>query len=97
MRKLISLLVPALLVSSFFSSTPVEAATSPQRIVFEDTLSAGGSHSCAVTVAGLVRCWGANWADQTDVPSDLGVVSQVSAGGNHSCAVTVAGLVRCWG
>ena len=51
-----------------------------------------------MTVAGLVRCWGYNGYGQTDVPADLGLVTQVSAGTfKHSCAVTVAGLVRCWG
>jgi hypothetical protein len=50
-----------------------------------------------VTVAGLVRCWGYNGYGQTDVPADLGLVTQVSAGDAHSCALTISGLVRCWG
>jgi hypothetical protein len=50
-----------------------------------------------VTVAGLVRCWGYNGYGRSDVPADLGLVTQVSAGWYTSCAVTVAGLVRCWG
>ena len=57
----------------------------------------GAEHTCALTVAGLVRCWGHNDYGATDVPSDLGAVAQVSAGAGHTCALTVAGLVRCWG
>jgi alpha-tubulin suppressor-like RCC1 family protein len=69
-------------------------------------VSAGQSHSCAVTSAGAVRCWGygelgARPAALSDVPVDVvglgsGVVA-VSAGGHHSCARTSAGTVRCWG
>jgi len=50
-----------------------------------------------VTVAGLVRCWGSNYSGQTNVPSNLGAVTQVSSGGAHVCAVTVAQDVQCWG
>jgi len=60
-------------------------------------VSAGGLHSCALTVDGFVRCWGSSTYGQANPPSDLGVVTQVSAGAYHSCALTVAGLVRCWG
>jgi alpha-tubulin suppressor-like RCC1 family protein len=69
-------------------------------------VSAARSHSCAVTLAGAVKCWGlgglgAGGITQSAVPA--GVVglgagaAAVSAGGNHSCARTKAGAVRCWG
>lgn len=60
-------------------------------------VSAGGSHTCAVTSSGVLYCWGFNGQGQSDVPGDLGTVSQVSAGSTHTCAVTTAGTVRCWG
>jgi alpha-tubulin suppressor-like RCC1 family protein len=67
------------------------------------------AHSCAVTTAGAVRCWGFNGAGQLGdgttidrltsvaVPSLSSGVASVAAGGSHSCAVTTTGAARCWG
>ncbi|MFQ3662513.1 MAG: RCC1 domain-containing protein, partial [Chloroflexaceae bacterium] len=60
-------------------------------------VSTGGSHACAITTAGTLRCWGDNYYGQTSVPADLEPVSQVSAGFFHTCAITTAGTLRCWG
>jgi alpha-tubulin suppressor-like RCC1 family protein len=72
-------------------------------------IAAGVSHSCALTAAGAVKCWGANnWgqlgnASTTDsaVPVQVsgltsGVVA-VATGFGYSCAVTGTGAARCWG
>ena len=70
-------------------------------------VAAGGDHTCAVTSAGGLYCWGRNDAGQvsgTPSPSpvatplkryDSGVVAVV-AGEAHTCAA-IAGEVRCWG
>jgi alpha-tubulin suppressor-like RCC1 family protein len=72
-------------------------------------VAAGGNHSCALTTAGAVHCWGSNGNGQlgdgsttqrtTPVAvSGLGSgVAAIAAGSNHSCALTTAGAVHCWG
>ncbi len=71
-------------------------------------ISAGGSHTCAITPSGGVKCWGANWGGQLgdssttqrSTPNSVmnlsGVVS-VSAGQDHTCAITSTGALKCWG
>ncbi|MFN9470806.1 RCC1 domain-containing protein [Acidovorax sp.] len=73
------------------------------------SLSAGSTHTCAVTAAGAVKCWGFNGSGQlgtnnttsSSVPEDVvglgsGVVS-IAAGTASTCAKTAAGGAKCWG
>jgi hypothetical protein len=72
-------------------------------------ISGGFAHTCAVTDAGAVSCWGSNSHGQlgngttTDelVPVQVSGLtsgaSGVSTGRYHSCAVAAGGAVRCWG
>ena len=72
-------------------------------------VAAGLGHTCALTNAGAVECWGYNGHDElgngqdgdsatpvTVSGLDRGVTS-IAAGLRHSCAVTSAGGAKCWG
>ncbi len=98
--------VVSVLPAGASAGTPINLRAASHRAV---SVAAGGSHSCALTAVGGVRCWGSNKFGQlgdgtlTDRlrPVDVvgltrGVIA-VSAGEGHSCAVTSGGAVKCWG
>src|SRR5690606_5192104 len=88
------------------SSTPVAVSGLGNRVA---TLAAGNAHTCALTIAGGVNCWGINSNGQLgndgDVLSPVPIavaelasgVEAVATGSLHTCAVTRAGGAKCWG
>lgn len=72
-------------------------------------VTGGGSHTCALTTSGSVKCWGYNLygqigdggGDTRSSPVDVvdlsdGIIA-IDAGDGHTCALTVSGEVKCWG
>jgi alpha-tubulin suppressor-like RCC1 family protein len=58
-------------------------------------VSAGDSHTCAISTKGGLACWGLNTDGQTSAPA--GIYKQINAGTYHTCAVRNDGKVLCWG
>jgi alpha-tubulin suppressor-like RCC1 family protein len=71
-------------------------------------LTSGSGHSCALTSAGTVWCWGQNDRGQlglgtlvnalapAEVPNLSGVI-QIEAGASYTCALLEDGTAKCWG
>jgi alpha-tubulin suppressor-like RCC1 family protein len=72
-------------------------------------VTAGQDQSCALSLAGHVKCWGVNYFGQlgnganadTSLPVDVyglpAGISAISTGWAHTCALTTSGGVKCWG
>jgi alpha-tubulin suppressor-like RCC1 family protein len=70
-------------------------------------ISSGGSHTCALTRSGSVKCWGykgsgalgndSRVGHPADVAGVLCDVQEIYAAAHHTCLVTMSGNVRCWG
>lgn len=79
---------------------------SPAPII---AISAGASHTCALSSASIVTCWGDNSEGQLgdgtrsnrSTPAPVieltTLITAIAAGGGHSCALDNAGSVWCWG
>jgi alpha-tubulin suppressor-like RCC1 family protein len=70
-------------------------------------VAAGDSHSCGLTISGVVGCWGANDRGQLgnsgpDTPASMpvgGIANAIviAAGSAFNCALIADGTIRCWG
>lgn len=101
---IILLLALAAIVSRIVTS-PLQAQAQP--LATSSLLAAGQTHTCAVTPAGGLRCWGSpgyllGTGGEADAPTPIDVfgpgsdVKAVVAGQYHTCA-QVRDAVKCWG
>jgi len=83
---------------------PIEIQIPEEKVL---SIAAGTEHTCALTGAGNVYCWGRNDSKQLGVGAspqfspilvpNLTNVQSIAAGGNHTCVLLIGGKVQCWG
>jgi len=59
-------------------------------------IDSGYDHTCVLTKAGGVICWGDGITTPTEITGLTSGVKAISAGFNHTCALTFTGGVKCW-
>jgi Regulator of chromosome condensation (RCC1) repeat/PASTA domain len=111
MRHPTRFLFPAFLLGVFAVIACSGSATAFSTRSLGAAVTGGVNHTCALTRAGGVQCWGYNGHDELGTGdgtlqysvTPVGVaglnngVTVVSAGVRHSCAVTSSGGATCWG
>jgi len=75
------------------------AASARDSSAVTPKIASGEAHSCALTSAGGIKCWGWDYWGQlgTNTTATLGPATDVAAGSGHTCALLVGGSVKCWG
>jgi hypothetical protein len=89
-----------------FPPAPVSCRSNPVKLSEDlsfSSLSSGGRHSCGVSSAQEVYCWGGTYGPAPVVVPGPGQVDSLSVGGSlnsglsHACALAAQGQAYCWG
>lgn len=88
------------------STTPVDVS----GLTDVTAIASGWNHTCAITISGGIKCWGASGFGQlgdgtandrvTPVDVDLpngATVTTIAAGAQNTCAITDGNELLCWG
>lgn len=96
------------IASFLFAASSLTAAAAPADATAIQ-IAAGGLHTCLLTAAGGVKCWGGNNRGQLgdgsfsassapiNTATIVGGATAIAAGGSHTCALATGGGVKCWG
>ena len=103
---------PPVLTETEATAAPGVGGRSQPTIRPIETLALGATHSCLLTAAGAVWCWGSHRFQQLGhqessgygashpeprVVPGLDTTARLVAGSFHTCAISIHGILRCWG
>lgn len=89
-------------------NSPIQADTPTTYAM----VATGETHTCGITLAGDLKCWGNNvygqigvgtYSSETDPPTTPTIIdsgtpySKVATGAYHTCAITTGETMKCWG
>ncbi len=99
-------LVIAILQARTTTSTTVAAPPAGVPLTGVAKVALGSFHSCALMVAGTVKCWGrgnllgTGFIDDSlvavVVPGIVGA-TDIAVGSQHTCVIVALGAAKCWG